>query len=124
MSDQPTKVRHIRVYNHGSIGSGGGATIAYREVDDGTTEFSVAYCSPRDNFNRSTGRLVASGKLNSRLHRCKVELTLSDFEDELNELQKDNYDGNCTLAHELYDTLGADIPAAYDGGLPWSHSVY
>ena len=114
MNRQSPKVRHIRVWNeHGEMESGGGATIAYREVEDGTAEFSVAYCSPQDNFNKATGRLVASGKLNSRLHRCKTEMTLNYFEEELNELQKDDYWSNSMLAHELCDTIGADIPGAY-----------
>lgn len=68
MSNSNFRFLHIRRYipttdfysNH--IQTKGGKTICYRELDDGTIEYTVARCSARDNFCRKTGRSIALGR--------------------------------------------------------------
>ncbi len=57
-------------FSHVKLGEGY-ATLAIRETtyDDGkptTLELGVSWCSPNDHFSRPKGRLVATGRLNSK----------------------------------------------------------
>ena len=38
-------------------------TVAFRR-NGNHVDFAFAYCSPRDNFNRKLGRMIAEGRLN------------------------------------------------------------
>lgn len=60
------KLRHVRSINEdGVIRNRGGATVS-AEVDTDTgrvTKFFVAFCSPRDNFNRNYGKIKATNQM-------------------------------------------------------------
>lgn len=60
------KLRHVRSINQdGVIRNRGGATVS-AEVNADTGEvvkFFVAYCSPRDNFNRAYGKIKATNRM-------------------------------------------------------------
>lgn len=55
---------HIRKFHNvdDTLLGKGGTTVAY-EVDDDTIRFAIAKCSPRDNYCRKTGRVIALGRL-------------------------------------------------------------
>lgn len=59
------KYRHYRHLSEvtGQINSRGGATLAYTDNGDGTFVGAVAYCHPKDNYNKSYGRAKAAGRL-------------------------------------------------------------
>lgn len=71
MSEE-TPVRFI----HPQVGEGR-ATIAFREADEaGVTEitYTVAYCSPKDQFARKKGRLIAEGRLKKEVGTRNIRL--------------------------------------------------
>lgn len=72
---------HLRdLTTYGDISGRGGATVAYRQRDDGTIEYAVSWCSPHDNFNKSYGRAKAAGRLNSdRFCEIAKETNLAEF---------------------------------------------
>lgn len=61
-------IHRRRVLNN-AIQNNGGATIAYRENEDGTVDFAFAECSIKDNFSRAVGRAKAAGRLDSTTHK-------------------------------------------------------
>jgi hypothetical protein len=70
---------HIRnVDSNNEISNFGGTTIAYREVPGGV-EFAEAWCSDRDNFNKSFGRAKAQGRLNSPNYMREFRGTFIEF---------------------------------------------
>jgi hypothetical protein len=53
-----------------------GATVAYAQPDDKSPiVYSMAYCHPFDNFNKSLGRAKAGGRLKSEYYRSLSEQT-------------------------------------------------
>lgn len=68
--------RHVS--KDGTISNRGGVTIAFRETQDGI-EYAYAFCSFLDNFNKATGRVKASGRLNSQKYLRKSNLGWKDF---------------------------------------------
>lgn len=61
------KLRHIRVIDGNIISGRGGATVSAIVKEDGTVvKWAVAYCHPKDNFNRHLGRVKATGRMNSK----------------------------------------------------------
>ena len=76
MNDNVDHIRYIHLRNNDYAElepaierphSNGGATIAYSVLPNGDdkviVEAAIAYCSPRDTFNRRVGRSVAAGRL-------------------------------------------------------------
>jgi hypothetical protein len=63
--------------------SRGGFTIAYQEIKPGLVEYSIANCSPRDNFNKKIGRDIATGRLVNSNNRAVRESTVEDFREEM-----------------------------------------
>lgn len=57
------KHRHYRVVKDNVINSRGGATLAYTDNGDGTFVGALAYCNPKDNYNRAYGRAKSAGRL-------------------------------------------------------------
>jgi len=49
----------------------GGMTVAYEEIFS-IIYYAVAFCSEKENFNYSTGRVKAAGRLNSPKYRYAV----------------------------------------------------
>lgn len=47
----------------GNLAARSGATVALQQLDDGAIRTSVAFCNSTDNYNKSTGRAVAGGRL-------------------------------------------------------------
>lgn len=68
-TDQPVHYMHLRLGN-------GFVTAAFQTVTEGftTAYVSLAFCSPKDQFCRRTGRLIASGRL--KKHKFFWELTV------------------------------------------------
>jgi len=48
--------KHYRTEKHGCV------SVAFQSAD-GRAEMGVAWCSPKDKFNRKKGRLIAEGRL-------------------------------------------------------------
>lgn len=81
------KFAHFRNFNESGDVFGnvievkGGVTVAYEETEDRNgneiVTYAVAHCSPRDNFCRKTGRVIAEG----RLKAGKGVQTLEDIGD-------------------------------------------
>lgn len=79
-SNDPVKYVHIRLtealYHCGKLTyqplPRGGVTVAYfllpEEGQQWDVQFAVAECSDRDNYNKSTGRAIARGRLASVKH--------------------------------------------------------
>lgn len=44
-------------------------TVAYRVTPNGDIEYAVAYCHPKDQYCKATGRVKAEGRLNSSRYR-------------------------------------------------------
>lgn len=59
--------------------SRGGFTVAYQEVQPGLIEYSVAHCSPRDNFNKKIGRDIATGRLINGRHLTSRKSSIEAF---------------------------------------------
>lgn len=71
---------HLRNRPKGApVSNRGGATIAYRETDDGRIEYAIARCMPSDNFSRKEGRVKSGGRINSP-HLRKVTKPMSEQE--------------------------------------------
>lgn len=62
----------------------GGATIAYTVNNDDTIDFATAYCSPKDNFCKATGRTISSGRLMSPRYSAKFHGSEAEFHDTMN----------------------------------------
>lgn len=89
---QETKFHHVRFYNEdGSVHNMGGATIAFVEnLKDNSIRYAWALCSPKDNFNKKTGRAIASGRLKSDnfsmvVHDVTIEQFIESFDNFLSE---------------------------------------
>ncbi len=72
MSNDNLRYLHMREYDGFDILGRGGKTICYKEEDDGTIIYTIAYCSSRDNFCRRIGRAISRGRFQSSLHRCEI----------------------------------------------------
>ncbi len=66
-------MRIIIAHKHNPETPKGGVTIA-AEIDDqdNVIAYAVAKCGPHDNFNRRTGRVKATGRLNSQNYRTEL----------------------------------------------------
>jgi len=53
---------------------GGGRVTAAVEVADGAAKVGLAFCSPRDQFERRKGRLISEGRLAAGKHFCELPL--------------------------------------------------
>ena len=61
-------------YEHIPLG-GGRATVAIRLVDESTVNVGLALCSPKDQFSRRRGRIIAGGRLNKgKLYLSTLEI--------------------------------------------------
>lgn len=73
------KFLHYRhVLNDGSIDSRGGITFAYVEGEEGLS-YATAQCSLDDNYNKKTGRAIASGRLLSEKYSMTFPRDRADF---------------------------------------------
>lgn len=71
---------HLRNRSESTVSNCGGATIAYRETDDGKIEFAIARCMPNENFSRKEGRVRSAGRINSpRLRKVTGPMTEQEF---------------------------------------------
>lgn len=71
---------HLRNRSESAVSNCGGATIAYRETDDGKIEFATARCMPNENFSRKEGRVRSGGRINSpRLRKVTGPMTEQEF---------------------------------------------
>ena len=59
------------------VATKGGRTVAFEEGENRVIKYAVAYCSPRDNYCRKTGRAIAAGRLKAGKTE---EVTLSQGE--------------------------------------------
>ena len=71
---------HRRAYSALGPASRGGYTVAYCESSGGMIEYSIANCSPRDNFNKKIGRDIATGRFQAS-KRSSVQATVTGFRD-------------------------------------------
>ena len=69
---------HRRPVINGIVQNSGGYTVAYRETDKGV-EYAVAYCNPKDNFSKLTGRVKAEGRMKSANHLRRSVLNFDNF---------------------------------------------
>jgi hypothetical protein len=85
------KVGFVHGYVHGT---GGRFTIAW--VDQGNAELAVgiAWCSPKDNFCRAKGRLIAQGRL--LVH--PVTLPMKDYRSVMKDDRVDRLDVRCIVS--------------------------
>lgn len=76
------QICHIRSYRdlaHGRVlDNNSGCTIAYTE-NVHQVYYSVAWCGPKDNFCRRTGRSVAVGRLLAGQSHVSLQLDLDSF---------------------------------------------
>jgi hypothetical protein len=58
-------INRIKVFHVGNKGfrHSGIITVATQVMDDGSLYMGIAYCSPRDTFDKSKGRKIAMGRL-------------------------------------------------------------
>ena len=70
---------HRRYIKDNVIHNRGGSTVAFRELGNGFIEYATSYCSPKDNFNKKFGRIKATGRLSSNIHRKVVHMSWSEF---------------------------------------------
>lgn len=49
----------------------GGMTVVHIETEDGHKQMGFAYCSPRDNFSRSKGRAIATGRAWAKIEKAR-----------------------------------------------------
>ena len=75
----PGTIRYI----HAFVGTTGGrATVAWHQLsppcdipgDAAMVEIAIAWCSPKDNFVKRKGRLIAEGRMQLHGHVCFVPL--------------------------------------------------
>ena len=68
---------------HSYVGTTGGrATVAWKQLHPpcdlptgaAMVEVAIAWCSPKDNFVKRKGRLIAEGRLDLHSHVCFVPL--------------------------------------------------
>lgn len=71
------------LHGHGGLDSRGGFTVAYREVELGLIEYSIATCSTRDNFNKKLGRDIATGRMNNNKVSVIAGVTMEQFRDSI-----------------------------------------
>lgn len=58
----------------GDMSSRAGATVAYYlDKHFNTYVYAIAFCHPRDRFDKKLGRIKSSGKLQSKNHRVLTE---------------------------------------------------
>ena len=74
------KFKHLRnIAPDGFPSNFGGMTIAYEQLNEHDIAYAVAICSNTDNFSKTYGRSIASGRLNSARHRKVVSMSVSEF---------------------------------------------
>lgn len=56
-------IHYRAIGKDGAIRPHGGATVAFRYAE-GSLTASIAWCDPKDVFNKKIGRMVATGRLN------------------------------------------------------------
>lgn len=57
----------------------GGMTIAYYEEDGHVSGFAVARCHSKDRYQKSLGRIIATGRLHSYEYYTQVNMAEQDF---------------------------------------------
>lgn len=68
--EEGVKFIHVRCADvtTGDVSPNGGATVAYKIVDDETLEYAVAFCHENDAYNKHLGRDKSAGRLKSANH--------------------------------------------------------
>jgi hypothetical protein len=60
------KFLHFRRFDaDGKLTARGGMTVAMHVENDNVTQYSAAFCHPKDNYCKHTGRVKAAGRLQS-----------------------------------------------------------
>ena len=72
------KIKFIHIRNAANINKGGQTVALECDRHDMVHAYAVAYCHPKDNFCKRTGRIKAEGKLKSKHSRIIVD-TPEDF---------------------------------------------
>ena len=69
---------HVRFFDTATLDleSTGGGTIAYKEMPDGQVIYAAALCSMSDNFSKSRGRVISTGRLIAFKEKLDAGLTL------------------------------------------------
>lgn len=79
-----TQFKHI-------ITEKGGATIAYRFVNESRTrmDLGIAYCSPSEkNFSKKKGRLISEGRMNAKRGHGRISVERIDISGRVEEFPR------------------------------------